>query len=69
AGVGLGLVWAGGLSNLLDRVRDGHVVDFVMLSAGPLRTGVFNVADVAITAGVVLVLFARKPDVPRTEGT
>jgi signal peptidase II len=69
AGVGLGLVWAGGLSNLADRLLAGHVVDFVMLSAGPLRTGVFNVADVAITGGVALVLLARKPDGPRTEGT
>jgi signal peptidase II len=67
ASIGLGLVWAGGLSNLFDRLRVGHVVDFVMLSAGPLRTGVFNVADVAITAGVLMVLFARKPDGPRTE--
>jgi signal peptidase II len=45
------------------------VVDFVMLSAGPLHTGVFNVADVAITAGVAMVLFARKPAGPRPEGT
>jgi signal peptidase II len=67
AGVGLGLIWAGGLSNLADRILDGHVVDFLMLSAGPLHTGVFNVADVAITAGVVMVLFARKADAPRTE--
>ena len=69
AGVGLGLIWAGGLSNLADRLLDGHVVDFVMLSAGPLHTGVFNVADVAITAGVAMVLFARKPAGPRPEGT
>jgi len=69
AGVGLGLIWAGGLSNLADRLMAGHVVDFMMLSAGPFRTGIFNVADVAITTGVALVLFARKPDVPRTEGT
>jgi signal peptidase II len=67
SGVGLGLIWAGGLSNLADRLLAGHVVDFVMLKAGPLHTGVFNVADVAITTGVLLVLFARKPDVPRTE--
>ena len=69
AGVGLGLIWAGGLSNLADRMMAGHVVDFMMLSAGPFHTGVFNVADVAITTGVALVLFARKPDVPHTEGT
>jgi signal peptidase II len=33
----------------------GLVVDFVILQAGPLRTGVFNVADVAIIAGVILI--------------
>jgi signal peptidase II len=69
AGLGLGLLWAGGLSNLVDRLRDGHVVDFMMLVAGPLRTGVFNVADVAITTGVAMVLFARKPEAPRQEAT
>jgi len=33
-------------------------VDFMQLRAGPLRTGVFNVADVALMAGIGLVLLA-----------
>lgn len=54
--VGASLVWAGGLSNLVDRVVRGSVVDFLSVGVGPLRTGVFNVADLAITVGVVLVV-------------
>lgn len=57
--LGLGLVVAGGLGNLVDRiVNDGRVVDFVSLGVGPLRTGIFNVADVAITAGVLAAMVA-----------
>jgi signal peptidase II len=51
------LVCAGGLSNLVDRVLyDGRVVDFLNLGVGRLRTGIFNVADVALTTGIVMLL-------------
>lgn len=54
---GLALILSGGLGNLIDRVvNDGQVIDFVVLRLGPLHTGVFNVADVAITAGILVVL-------------
>lgn len=54
------LLLGGGFSNLMDRVlRDGRVVDFMNLGLGPLRTGIFNLADVAITAGVVFLLLGR----------
>jgi signal peptidase II len=53
----LGLVVGGGLANWLDRLlHGGAVTDFVSLGLGPLRTGIFNVADVAIVAGVLLLL-------------
>jgi signal peptidase II len=55
---GLSLVVAGGASNLWDRARVGAVVDFLNVGVGPLRTGIFNVADMAIVAGVALVLLA-----------
>ena len=59
---GLCLILAGGGSNLFDRIAWGHVVDFVMLRAGPLQTGIFNVADMAIMLGVALVLLGgRQP--------
>lgn len=55
--IGLSLFLGGGLGNLIDRIaNDGHVIDFVSLGIGPLRTGIFNVADVAITAGMLIVL-------------
>ncbi len=54
------LVFAGGASNLADRIwRGGLVVDFLNVGMGPLRTGIFNVADVAITAGVLLLVARR----------
>ena len=52
-----GLIAGGGFANWLDRVRgDGSVTDFVSLGLGPLRTGIFNVADVAIMLGAALLL-------------
>jgi signal peptidase II len=54
--LGLALVWAGGVSKLADRVARGQVVDFVDVEIGSLRTGIFNVADVAILLGVGLLL-------------
>jgi signal peptidase II len=56
---GLALFLAGGVSNWADRLADGHVVDFIVLRAGPLHTGIFNVADVAITVGVILLIRAE----------
>lgn len=56
----LSLILAGGTSNLIDRfVYDGYVVDFVNLGVGSLRTGIFNVADVAITIGVFILFVPR----------
>jgi signal peptidase II len=54
---GATLMWAGGVSNLIDRAVHGHVVDFLNVGIGSLRTGIFNVADVAVTLGAVLIVF------------
>jgi signal peptidase II len=55
--VGLSLLAGGGVGNLIDRIfNDGAVIDFVRLGVGSLQTGVFNLADVAIVAGVILLL-------------
>lgn len=51
-GIGLGLLIGGGLANLLDRLVDGRVTDYV--AVGPWPT--FNAADVCITVGAVLIL-------------
>jgi signal peptidase II len=59
--VGLGFVAGGGLANWLDRLmNDGHVTDFVSIGFGALRTGIFNVADVMIFAGVGLIVLASR---------
>jgi signal peptidase II len=52
---------AGGMGNLIDRVtRQGAVVDFMNLGVGPLRTGIFNVADVQIVLGAALVMWWQR---------
>jgi signal peptidase II len=57
--LGLSLVLGGALGNLVDRVRFGYVVDYADLHFGAFRPFlVFNIADAAITIGV-LVLLAR----------
>ena len=54
---GLALLAASGLGNLLDRfLYDGRVTDFLNIGIGPLRTGIFNVADVVGVAGALLLL-------------
>jgi signal peptidase II len=61
AAAGAALVAAGGLGNLWDRLATGGwVVDFMNLGVGPLRTGIFNVADVALMAGVALVAWPER---------
>lgn len=55
---GLILFLGGGLSNLVDRFTRGSVIDFMNVGVGPLRTGIFNVADVAIMAGAALAMFS-----------
>jgi len=57
--LGMTLAWAGGISNLIDRFsRGGLVTDFMMLRAGPLHTGIFNVADVAVMVGIGFLIVA-----------
>ena len=50
--LGLGLIVVGAISNLIDRLRYGFVIDYIDV---PFFT-VFNLADAAITLGVVLLL-------------
>ena len=51
------LMFGGGFSNLIDRIfRNGLVRDFLNVGIGNLRTGVFNLADVALTGGVIVLI-------------
>ena len=55
--IALGMVFGGALGNILDRVRHGYVVDFADLHFGEFRPFfIFNVADAAISIGVVILL-------------
>jgi signal peptidase II len=53
-----GMLLGGSIGNIIDRVRDGAVTDFVKLPAWPA----FNVADVAITFGVLVLLWVIEQD-------
>ena len=66
----ISLLVGGGVGNLIDRVlNNGGVTDFLNLGIGTLRTGIFNVADLWIVFGAVLLLFAKefrdKPPAPQ----
>jgi signal peptidase II len=54
--VALGLLLGGAVGNLLDRLRYGHVVDWVDTGIGNARFYTFNVADSAISIAVALLL-------------
>jgi len=54
--LGLALFVAGGASNLVDRITYGKVIDFMNVGLGPLRTGIFNVADMAIMLGAGFIV-------------
>ena len=56
----LAAVLGGATGNLVDRIRFGHVIDFVDLGIGNLRWPAFNIADAAISIGVVFLVFAKE---------
>ena len=55
---GVGLIVGGAAANVVDRFRDGLVTDFIDVHAFGWHWPTFNIADVAITCGVALLLFA-----------
>jgi len=58
---GLGLIVAGGAGNLFDRLFNNSLVpDFMNLGINSVRTGIFNVADICITTGIIITLFFYK---------
>jgi signal peptidase II len=55
--IALALIAGGGIGNLIDRLlHDGRVTDFLNVGIGSLRTGIFNLADMAILAGALLLV-------------
>lgn len=63
--VGIGLLLGGGAANIVDRLRDGRVTDFIVLWPFPL----FNVADALITLGAVLLIIGEWPGSTALAGT
>jgi signal peptidase II len=56
--IAFSLIFSGGLSNFYDRAfNNGAVIDFLNIGVGSLRTGIFNVADIAIMLGVFMLFF------------
>jgi len=54
----LSILTGGGISNLVDRILyDGRVIDFLQVGIGPVKTGIFNLADLYILTGSFLIGF------------
>lgn len=63
------LIIAGGLGNIMDRILyDRHVSDFMNIGIHNLRSGIFNVADICITAGAIglFIAYYRDKDTEET---
>lgn len=54
--VAFAFVIGGGIGNLIDRIAYGRVTDFFQIKLGFFKTGIFNMADVSVTTGVLLIL-------------
>ena len=55
--VGFGLIFAGAVGNLIDRITHGKVVDFIDLHIGAYHWPAFNIADSAISIGMVIFAY------------
>jgi len=69
APIALALVLGGAVGNLVDRIRLGEVIDFIYFHYKRFAWPAFNVADIAITSGVILLIFRmlfleEKPEEP-----
>ena len=51
-----GCIAGGGIGNVYDRIVYGSVTDFIYIHAGFFRTGIFNFADISITAGIIVLI-------------
>lgn len=66
--IAFAFIISGGGSNIIDRILEGKVVDFLNIGIGELRSGIFNIADMAIMAGLFLILpMAFKSSAPKKE--
>ena len=65
----LGLILGGAFGNLIDRLAAGEVLDFIDMGIGAYRWPTYNVADIAVTVGAVLLIagYMLHPDSHRDD--
>jgi signal peptidase II len=68
ARIGYAFVLGGALGNLIDRVRLGHVVDFILVHTQSWSFAVFNLADSFITVGAMLIILDEFLEARRARG-
>jgi len=57
--IGFSCILGGGIANIFDRIRFGSVTDFFHIDLGGVfRTGIFNLADLSVTTGMIMILTA-----------
>ena len=57
--IGFSLIIGGGVGNIFDRIVYGSVTDFLYLNFGGIfKTGIFNIADLSVTCGMILILIS-----------
>ena len=57
--IGFSLIIGGGIANIFDRIVYGSVTDFLYINLGGIfKTGIFNIADVSVTSGMILILIS-----------
>ena len=56
--IGFSCVVGGGIANVFDRFAYGSVTDFLHIDLGFTQTGIFNIADMSVTTGMILILWA-----------
>ena len=57
--IGFSLIIGGGIGNIFDRIVYGSVTDFLYLNFGGIfKTGIFNIADMSVTTGMILILIS-----------
>jgi len=63
------MIIGGGVGNLIDRaLRQGAVIDFVNVGVGRLRTGIFNVADMAVLFGCIMLFWSLRKGAEKVSG-
>ena len=56
--IGFSLIIGGGVGNIFDRIVYGSVTDFLYLNFEFFKTGIFNIADLSVTTGMILILIS-----------